>query len=153
VAAGLFVAGAGLTGLTLSRLISIASWRKAILTAAVVFTGAIALFAGDDPKKLLQFSKFLPSALVARAAAGDGRGMAIVILAALCAVTYSAALWSLRLSLENTESRNAARNSPLVPLAFPAGLAVWSQKTSDTFAGCWMSTSDCRRRWLVVCIW
>jgi hypothetical protein len=121
VAALLFIAMSGLIGLTVSHLISSAFWRRVLVTVAAVLLGAIGL-AVNGSKGLLQFSTFMPSTLVARAAVGQRSSIAIVILAALCVVAYSAALWSFRLSLENTASRSSEPNMTLAPFRFPGRL-------------------------------
>jgi hypothetical protein len=101
-----------------------------LATVAVAVLGAIGLYvnSGKDPTSLLQLSKFQPSALVVRAAVGQRSWLAIVILSALCVVAYSAALWSFRLSLENTESRNAARSMSFASFSFPGKLGGLLEK-------------------------
>ena len=120
VAALLFIAASGLSGLTASHLISIAFWRRVLVTVTVALFGALGLYvsSGKDVHGLLQFSTFLPSTLVARAAVGQRSWIAIVILAALCFVAYHAALWAFRLSLEETASRSSERRMPFAAFSF-----------------------------------
>ena len=124
VAALLFVLASGLIGLAVSHLISIAFWRRVLVTVAVVLLGALGPYVSRVPemKGLRQLSTILPSALVARAAVGQQSWIAIVILAALCVAAYHAALWSFRLSLENTASRSSERSTTFAPFSFPGKL-------------------------------
>lgn len=110
VAGLLFITMSGFAGLTVSHLISVALWRRALAAGAVLLSGAIGLYVISG-REVLPLSTFLPSALVVRAAIGQRSWLAIVILAALCAVAYYAALWSFRQSLENTASRSASWDS------------------------------------------
>ena len=108
VAALLLFAMSGLIGLTLSQLISIASWRRLLVTVAPMMAGAVGLYALSG-RSLLQLATFLPSTLVARAAVGQHSWIGVGILAALCALAYGAALGSFRLSLQASRSHSTAR--------------------------------------------
>ena len=121
VAALLFIAMSGFTGLTVSHLISVALWRRVLAAGAVSLAGAIGLYVMSG-REVLRLSRFLPSTLVVRAAIGQRSWLAIVILATLCAGAYYAALWSFRQSLENTASRSSDRSRTFVWFKLPGKL-------------------------------
>ena len=152
VAALLFIAAAGLIGLTISHLISIVFWRRLLVMAATALSGAIGflLFSEKDPMSLVQLSAFLQSTLVARAAVGQRSWITIVMLAALAVFAYSAALWSFRLSLENTASGSAERNTTFASLRFPGklgGLVAkdfrYFQRLLDVYLGLLAAAAGC----------
>ena len=124
VAASLFIVTSGLIGLTLSHLITVVFWRRVLVSVAVLVASVVGLYlnSGKDQIPFLQFSQFLPSTLVVRAAVGQRPVIAIVILAALCVAAYSAALWSFGLSLETTASRGSGRTLTFAPFSFPGRL-------------------------------
>lgn len=149
-AALLFVATAALTGITLSHLIGIAIWRKVFVAAAVGLVVASALYSDGDPRNLLQLTKFLPSILVAHAAAGKGPWLALAVLAGSFVAACFAAAWSLHLSLATTESRNAARGSTSAPFSIPGRLGPlvakdfrYSRRLLDVYLGWPLAAAGC----------
>jgi len=104
IAAGvLWVVFAWSAGLTISHLLSNATWRKLIgfsLLALAAIAGAYVM-RGESPAELLS-SQVLPATLVVRAAMGtEGNGLApVALLSMLAAGTALAAFWSFNRSLK-----------------------------------------------------
>lgn len=149
LAALLYIAFAGLTGLVASHLIKVASWRRVMAVGAVLLTSAIAfaVIRGHDG---VGFLKYLPATLVVRAAIGQGSWLAITILAALTVVMYYTALWSFRQSLAAEVSRNLDRSRAIVTFRLPGklgGLVAkdfrYFSRLLDVYLGLLATTAGC----------
>jgi hypothetical protein len=102
----LFIAFAGLTGLTIAQLLSVGFWRK-LFFVALALSGLIIsyLIRNGGRARLLLLSSSMPTSLVTRAALGTQSWLAISELAVLTTAAFFTALWSFRKSLEVTPKR------------------------------------------------
>lgn len=152
LAAALFIAMSGLIGLTVSHLMNVAFWRRMLMTCAALMAGAVGFYtlSDKDPKGLLRFSKFLPSNLIARAALGQRSWIAIFILATLCLIAYEAALWSFRLSLQDSLAHGNARRQSIASFRLPGRLggllakdARYFRRLLDLYLGLVVTAAGC----------
>jgi hypothetical protein len=154
VAALLFISMSWFVGLTVAHLLSMAFWRRVLGAAALVLlSGVVLYFVNNEPASLSDLSALLPltpMALVARAALGQQSLIAIMLLAIFSVVTFGAALWSFRKSLESASPRSSEKSMHLARLRIPGrfgGLVAkdvrYFWRLLDTYLGLLAAAMGC----------
>ena len=127
-AAFFFIIFSALTGLTIALLLSIGFWRK-LFFVALVLSGLVIsyLVQNDGGRRLLSLLSLLPTALVTRAVLGTQAWAAVGELAGLTTLSFFAALWSFKRSLEVTPKGRSQKITVFHSLRIPGpvgGLAA-----------------------------
>jgi hypothetical protein len=154
VAALLFITMSGFVGLTTAHLLSMSFWRKVLGAGALILlSGAVLYFLDNQPSSflaLLPLTRIAPTALVARAALGHQTGPAIVLLAIFNVMTFGAALWSFRKSLESARANTSEKTKHLAGLRIPGRLGGLIAKDTryfwrllDTYLGVLATAAGC----------
>ncbi|MCU1264019.1 MAG: hypothetical protein JWM21_337 [Acidobacteria bacterium] len=154
VAAGLFISLSWFVGLAVAHLLSIAIWRRVLVAAALLLTIGMVFYLQDQGRAgMLEFSALmplLPMGLVARTALGQQSWAAILLLAMLTLLSFGAALWSYRQSLESASPRSPAAGNHAARLRIPGRLGGMLVKDMryfwrllDTYLGLLASAAGC----------
>jgi len=100
IAALLFIAFSGFTGLTIAQLLSLSAWRR-LLFAALVLSGLMIFYLVQESgiEGWSSLLPYLPATMVKQAALGPRAWVAVGELALLAMAAFFAALWSFKQSL------------------------------------------------------
>ena len=127
VAALLLVITSSLIGVTFAHLVSIAMWRRFLIVFLLLSVSAAVLLSTENGGYLLRVFRF-PIDMVTAAAMGRNRITALGLLVVMNLVSVVAALWSLRVHLQNTPGRRSRRKTNSILFRLPTAVGSLAAK-------------------------
>jgi hypothetical protein len=129
IAALLFIAFSGFTGLAIAQLLSLRVWRR-LLFAALVLSGLIIFYLVQQPgmKRWSSLLPYLPTTLVKQAALGPRAWVAVGELALLAVAAFFASLWSFKQSLHVVPKGRSQKLTIFSALRIPGSAGALAAK-------------------------